>query len=171
MEKLPAKAHVLIGILAITGAWFSAAMIMSVNSYMQAPPGIIPVYDNGWRFEEGYPKLTLFVPNEIVPALNVEVLKSAGAEIIGKTKDSVIVALPVSIVKQLISDSFSGKTVGESILYSVLTESAKESLKDVPLLKVVDAIVANTVKEVGVFSSIIYTIHKLSWPSYSVWQH
>ena len=151
-KKLPAKAHILIGILAITGAWFSAAMIMSVNSYMQAPPGIIPVYDNGWRFEEGYPKLTLFIPNEIVPALNVEVLKSAGAEIIGKTKDSVIVALPVSIVKQLISDSFSGKTVGESILYSVLTESAKESLKDVPLLKVVDAIVANTVKEVGVYT-------------------
>ncbi len=104
------------------------------------------------KFEEGYPKLTLFIPNEIVPALNVEVLKSAGAEIISKTKDSVIVALPVSIVKQLISDSFSGKTVGESILYSVLTESAKESLKDVPLLKVVDAIVANTVKEVGVYT-------------------
>ena len=55
-KKLPAKAHVLIGILAITGAWFSAAMIMSVNSYMQAPPGIIPAYDNGWRFEERYPK-------------------------------------------------------------------------------------------------------------------
>lgn len=35
-KKLPAKVHVLIGILAITGAWFSAAMIMSVNSYMQA---------------------------------------------------------------------------------------------------------------------------------------
>jgi len=151
-RKLPAKAHILVGILAVTGAWFSAAMITSVNSYMQAPSGIVPAYDNGWMFDEGYPKLTLFVPNDIVPALNVKVLQSLGMEIKGKTANSLIVALPVSIVKQLISESFSGKTVGDSILYAVLTDSAKESLKDVPLLKIVDAIVANTVKEVGVYT-------------------
>ena len=151
-KKLPAKAHIVVGILAITGAWFSAAMIMSVNSYMQAPPGIIPAYDNGWRFEDGYPKLTLFVPNDIVTALDVKTLQSLGMEVLGKTKNSVIVALPVSIVKQLISDAFSGKTVGNSILYAVLTNSAKESLKDVPVFKIVDAIVANTVKEVGVYT-------------------
>jgi cytochrome d ubiquinol oxidase subunit I len=167
-RKLPAKAHIAVGVLAVTGAWFSAAMIMSVNSYMQAPPGIVPAYDDRWTFNEGYPKLTLFVPNEIVPALNVEVLQSLGMEIKGKTENSVIVALPVSIVKQLISESFSGKSVGDSILYAALTDSAKESLKSVPLLKIVDAIVANTVKEVGVytvtfksptyFASLIHTL-------------
>ncbi|AGK60293.1 cytochrome bd-I ubiquinol oxidase subunit 1 apoprotein [Archaeoglobus sulfaticallidus PM70-1] len=151
-KKLPTKAHIVVGILAITGAWFSASMIMSVNSYMQAPPGIIPAYDNGWRFDEGYPKLTLFVPNEIVSALDVEVLQSLGTDVLGKTDNSVIVALPVSIVKQLISDAFSGKTVGESLLYVALTDAAKNSLKDVPALNVVDAIVANTVKEVGVYT-------------------
>jgi cytochrome d ubiquinol oxidase subunit I len=167
-KRLPAKAHIAVGILAISGAWFSAAMIMSVNSYMQAPPGIVPAYQNEWRFDEGYPKLTLFVPDEIVPALDVEVLRSLGMEIVDKTEDSVVVALPVSIVKQLISESFSGKNVGDSILYATLTSSAKESLREVPLLKVVDAIVANTVKEVGVytvtfksptyFASLIHTL-------------
>jgi len=165
-KKLPAKAHIAVGILAITGAWFSAAMIMSVNSYMQAPLGIIPA-ENG-MYDGGYPKLTLFVPNEIVTALDVETLQSLGMDVLGKTDSSVIVALPVSIVKQLIAESFSGKNVGESILYAVLTDSAKEALKDESLLKIIDAIVANTVKEVGVytvtfksptyFASIIHTL-------------
>ncbi len=151
-KKLPAKVHIFVGILAVTGAWFSAAMIVSVNSYMQAPPGIMPAYDNGWTYNQEYPKLTLYIPNDIVSALNVKILQSLGMEIKGKTENSVIVALPVSIVRQLISESFSGKTVGNSILYAVLTDSAKESFKNVPLLKVVDAIVVNTVREVGVYT-------------------
>jgi len=152
-KKLPAKAHVIVGFLAFGGALFSAAMIMSVNSYMQAPPGIIPAYDNGeYLYDKGYPKLILYVPNEIVSALDVEKLKSINVEILGKTEDSVIVAMPVLIVKQLIADSFDGKTVKESILFNVLNSEAQEKLKDVSVFTIVDAIVINTVKNIGVYT-------------------
>lgn len=152
-KKLPAKAHVIVGFLAFGGALFSAAMIMSVNSYMQAPPGIIPASDNGeYLYDKGYPKLILYVPNEIVSALDVEKLKSINVEILGKTEDSVIVAMPVLIVKQLIADSFDGKTVKESILFNVLNSEAQEKLKDVSVFTIVDAIVINTVKNIGVYT-------------------
>ncbi len=54
------------------------------------------------------------------------------------------------------------------MLYAALAEDAKVVLKDVPLLKIVDAIVSNTVREVGVytvtfqspvyFASLIHTL-------------
>lgn len=168
-KRLPAKVHVAVGILAIAGAWFSAAMIMSVNSYMQAPTGIIPAYYDGeWRYDDGFPKLTLFVPNDVAANLDVTALKGLGMDVLGKTDGSVIVALPSSIVRQLVYEAFSGKSVGESILYGVLSESAKIQLKDAPLLNVIDAIISNTVREVGVYtvtfqspvyiSSLIHTI-------------
>jgi len=152
-NKLPSKAHIVVGFLAFAGAFFSAAMIISVNSYMQAPPGILPAYSDGNHlYEEGYPKLTLFVPNDVVEKLDVEKLKSVNVEILGKTEDSVIVAMPVLIVKQLVADSFSGKTVQESILSAVLTSEAREALKDVKVMDVVDTIVVNTVKNEGVYT-------------------
>ena len=146
-KKLPAKAHIVVGLLALIGAWFSATMIMSVNSYMQAPTGII-VGD----YSQGYPKLMLVVPNDIVSALNVSALQNAGMDVLGKSDDGVIVALPSAIVKAIVADAFSGKTVKESVLYGVLTDSAKQSLADVPVKVVLDAIVWNTVKHVGVYT-------------------
>ncbi len=110
----------------------------------------------------------LFVPNDIVAALDVAALQKLGMDVLGKTDDSVVVAMPVAIVKQLISEAFSGKSVGDSILYAVLNAEAKEALKETPLLNIVDAIVANTVREVGVytvtfqspvyFASLIHTL-------------
>ncbi len=154
-KKLPAKAHIVVGILAVTGAWFSAAMITSVNSYMQAPPGVITAYDvdhGVWKYDEGYPKLTLFVPDKIATFLDVEKLKSLGMDVLGEKDDSVIVAMPVAIVRELMSDAFSGKTVENSVLYSVLKEDAKEELKNERVFDVVDAIVSKTVQEVGVYT-------------------
>jgi cytochrome d ubiquinol oxidase subunit I len=42
--------------------------------------------------------------------------------------------------------------VGESTLYTVLNENARIQLKDTPLLNIVDAIISNTVREVGVYT-------------------
>lgn len=83
-KRLPAKAHLAVGILAIAGAWFSAAMIMSVNSYMQAPAGIIPAYDGDWKYGEGFPKVTLFVPNDVAASLDIAALQKLGMDILGK---------------------------------------------------------------------------------------
>ncbi len=146
-KKLPSKAHIIVGILAITGAWFSATMIVSVNSYMQAPTGIL-IGDYG----HGYPKLTLFVPNDIVSALNVKALQNAGMDVLGKTKDSAIVALPCSTVRQIVSDAFSGRIIRDSVLYGFLTTQAKEKLANVPVKVVLDAIMWNTVKNFGVYT-------------------
>ncbi|WP_457548621.1 cytochrome ubiquinol oxidase subunit I [Archaeoglobus sp.] len=146
-KKLPAKAHIVVGLLALTGAWFSATMIVSVNSYMQAPTGIMI-----GSYAQGYPKLMLVVPNDIVSALNVTALQNAGMDVLGKSSDGVIVALPSAIVKQIVADAFSGKTIKDSILYGVLTDSAKKSLANVPVKAVLDAIVWNTVKHVGVYT-------------------
>jgi len=153
-HKLPAKAHIVVGLLAVTGAWFSASMIMSVNSYMQAPTGIIPASysGEGWNYDAGYPKLTLYVPAEIVAALDVEKLQSLGMDVLGKTEDSVIVAMPVKIVSTLVSEAFSGKTVDESILQLVLLEDAKKDLGGVFVKDIVDAIVMNTVRNVGIYT-------------------
>lgn len=44
-DKVKPKFHLFIGLLAAIGPSLSALMIMSVNSLMQVPPGIIPGYD------------------------------------------------------------------------------------------------------------------------------
>ncbi len=146
-DKIPDKAHLIVGILALTGAWFSATMIVSVNSYMQAPTGIM-VGD----YSMGYPKLMLVVPYKIASALNVSALQSAGMDILGTSKDGVVVALPCSIVKAIVADAFSGKVIKDSVLYGVLNESAKSALANVSVKSVLDAIVWNTVKHVGVYT-------------------
>ncbi len=152
-KKLPKRVHVVVGFLAFFGALFSAAMIISVNSYMQAPTGILPAYEDGkYLYDEGYPKLTLFVPKEVAKALDVEKLSSVKVELLGEGEDSVIVAVPVSLVRQLISDAYSGKTVEESVLFDVLNEDARSTLGDLKVVDVIDAIVVNTVKSVGVYS-------------------
>ncbi len=143
-KKLPAKAHVLVGILALVGAWFSATMIVSVNSYMQAPTGIM-VGD----YDKGYPKLMLVVPNDVVSVLNVSALKNSGMDVIGKSSDGVIVALPSYIVKEVVADAFGGKTIKESVLHSFVTDP---SLANVTVRSVLDEIVWNTVKHVGVYT-------------------
>ncbi len=153
-KKVPTKVHILIGILAIAGAWFSAAMIVSVNSYMQAPPGILPAYslEHGWMFKEGFPKITLYVPDAIASNLNVTVLKALHVDILGKKDGSVVVAIPVLIVRQLMYEAFTGKVLGQSALYPALKASAREALKNVPVFNVVDAIVRKTIQEEGVFA-------------------
>ncbi len=146
-NRMPAKVHVLIGILALTGAWFSATMIVSVNAYMQAPTGIML-----GSYAQHYPKLKLFVPNGIANALNVTALQSLGMDVLGKTSDSVIVAMPCSIVERIVSDAYAGKTIGSSVLWRVLKPQAKAKLADVPVKEVLDAIMVDTVRHEGVYT-------------------
>ncbi len=141
-DKLPEKVHVLVGILAITGAWFSATMIMSVNAYMQAPTGILL-----GSYADHFPKLTLYVPNDIVAVLNVTALKAAGMDVLGKYDGGVIVAMPCEIVKAIVSDALSGKTLHQSVLWNFVTD---RSLSNVSVMSVLDSIMSETVRHEGV---------------------
>ncbi len=146
-EKLPEKAHVVVGLLALTGAWFSATMIVSVNCYMQAPTGILL-----GSYAKGYPKLTLYVPSTIVSALNVTTLQLAGMDVLGKAGNSVIVAMPSKIVKVIVADAVAGKTVSHSVLWKVLTPAAKTKLANVTVMAILDAIMFDTVRHIGVYT-------------------
>lgn len=146
-DRLPAKAHVLVGILALTGAWFSAAMIVSVNAYMQAPTGIML-----GSYAQHYPKLKLFVPDEIVKALNVSALQALGMDVLGKTGDSVIVAMPCSIVSKIVADAYAGKTIANSVLWNVINSEAKAKLANVPVKVVLNEILVDTVRHEGVYT-------------------
>ena len=129
-KRIPAKALAAVAFLGFLGAWYSAAMIVSVNSFMVAPTGMVPAVkvENGqltYLYDQGYPKITAAVPLPIVELLNVTTLvKAAHMEVVGTSRVSlagetvpvVIVRLPVSVVQQLVREAYQGKTLAESVL-------------------------------------------------------
>ncbi len=151
-DKVSPRTHLIIGILAFVGAWYSGAMILSVNSFMQAPVNVIAHYDplagpSSWA----PPDVLLFVPAQIAQALDVNKLAAVGAKVISATPEQVTVTLPSGLVRVLMREAFAGKTIGESTLAAVIKPEALQSLSSVPLKTVIDAIVANTVKNAGIF--------------------
>ncbi len=165
-NKFPKRAMVLLLFLGFIGPWFSAAMIVSVNSYMVAPTGIHPAYDvaNGeWLYDQGYPKIELVVPNDLVAALNVTTLQALGMEVKGQTDDAVIVLMPIRIVQRLAYEAWSGYTVRDSILALVANAEYVQQhpeILDVPVKAIVDQILVKTIETVGIttvtFKSPVY---------------
>ncbi len=168
-DKLGKKALAIVMLFALIGPWFSAAMIVSVNSYMVAPTGIQPAYNpqtGQWLYSQHYPKLMLVVPMDYVKVLNVTLLQSVGMTV-GKQvtvngKPAVIVYMPVSIVQRLAYEAWHGYTVKNSILYIVLNPAYKNNpaVLNLPVMKVVDDILVTTIKYVGpikvAFESPVY---------------
>ncbi len=150
-NKIGIKAKILLSLLALFGAWFSGALIMSVNSYMVAPTGIVAAYDpaSGWKYDQGFPKVLLVVPNDVVNVLEVDKLTSLGMEVVGSGENGVSVLLPSKIVSRLIYESWGNVKVGESVLSLVIRNEALEGLKGLLVKDVVDIIVTNTVRSVG----------------------
>ena len=149
-NKLSPKVHLLVGILAFAGAWYSAAMILSVNSFMQAAVNVLAKYDpitGKWA----PPEVLLFVPTELAKVLDVNALKSVGVSILGTGNGFVKVTLPSGLVRTLMSEAFAGKTVGESTLALVVKKEALSSVSGLPLKVVIDQIVATTVMNAGTF--------------------
>ncbi|MCE4601071.1 MAG: cytochrome ubiquinol oxidase subunit I [Desulfurococcales archaeon] len=166
-KKFGKKAMVVLLLLSFIGPWYSAAMIVSVNSYMVAPTGIVPAYDpstGAWLYDQGYPKITLVVPNDLVEALNVSLLQSLGMTVKGKLSDAVIVEMPSRIVQHLAYEAWSGHTVKDSILALVANKDyvkAHPEILNVPVKAIVDKILVRTVEYAGVevvtFKSPVYT--------------
>jgi len=177
-DKLPIKAHTVVIALGMLGAWYSAAMIVSVNSFMVAPTGIVSAYNtHTWSFmyAQGYPKYTLHVPLHLnvtlpngsvvsVPTLkllNVTALVKAGMTVVGPNKagDAVVVQMPVRIVQRLIFEAYKGYTVKESILQFVVNKTFVQQHADLapillntPVKSIVGQIVKKTVRDVGVYT-------------------
>ncbi len=153
----------LVALLAFAGSWYSGAMIVSVNSYMVTPTGIHTAYDPAtgqWLYDQGYPKLDLYVPKDLVPVLNVTTLTKLGMEVSGVTGDSVIVKMPVRIVQRLAWESWHGYTVNDSILMLVvnkttvshMSQSQLGQLLNTPVKAIVDKILVNTIKHESVYT-------------------
>ncbi len=149
-DKLSPRTHLLVGILAFVGAWYSGAMILSVNSFMQAPVNVLANYDpmtGNWA----PPDVLLFVPAELAKILDVNALQSIGVKILGSGDGFVKVTIPSKIVRVLMSEAFAGKTVGESALAAVVKKEALSTVASMPLKVVIDQIVATTVMNAGTF--------------------
>ena len=161
-NKLSMNAKIIVAFLAMFGAWFSAAMIVSVNSYMVAPTGIVSAYNpqTGWMYSQGYPKVLLVVPSDLVGALDVAKLQSLGMEVVGQMGNGVAVYMPSKIVARLAYEAWSMKTVGDSVLALVVKPEALPAVKGLLVKDVVDKILVETVRTVGyttvTFQSPVY---------------
>ena len=176
-DKLPLKVHTVVILLGFLGAWYSASMIVSVNSYMVAPTGIAPAYNamtGAYLYDKGYPKLELHIPLNLtvmingqeasVPTLqllNVTALQAAGMEVKGVDQQNgvVVVLMPVRIVQRLVFEAYHGYTIKESILQFVVSKDFIQQHQDivpallnVPVKEVVGQIVKKTVEDVGVYT-------------------
>ncbi|MEZ0346053.1 MAG: cytochrome ubiquinol oxidase subunit I [Infirmifilum sp.] len=161
--KLSVNQKILIAVLAMSGAWFSAAMILSVNSYMVAPTGIVSAYDpaSGWKYAQGYPKILLIVPKNLVTALDVQKLQQLGMDVVAETGSGVAVLMPSKIVARLVAEAWAGKTVRDSALVLVVKPDALTVVGNVLLMEIVDKILVTTVKTVG-YSTV--TFHSPVYP-------
>lgn len=161
-SKLSVNARITVAFLAMLGAWFSAAMIMSVNSYMVAPTGIDPAYDplTGWKYDRGYPKVLLVVPSDVAAALDAGKLTQLGVEVVGEAGGGVAVKMPSKIVSRLAAEAWSGLKVRESVLAQVVKPEALPAVGDTLVKELVDKILVSTVKVVGyttvTFQSPVY---------------
>lgn len=150
-NKIGVRGKIVLSLLALSGAWLSGALIMSVNSYMVAPTGIVAAYDpmSGWKYDQGYPKVLLVVPNDVVKALDVNRLSSLGMEVVGSGERGVSVLMPSKIVSRLVSEAWGNVRVGESVLSLVVKEEALTDLRGLLVKDLVDVIMVNTVRSVG----------------------
>jgi cytochrome d ubiquinol oxidase subunit I len=138
-NRFSPKALAAVAFLGFLGAWYSASMILSVNSYMVAPTGIVPAYEpqGVYLYSQGYPKMTVYLPSDIVPLLNVTALqKAAHVEVKGVDGNTVEVLIPARVVQELVREAWTGVKLQSSILAHFLnrTTIAKLSVEDVERL-------------------------------------
>ena len=156
-DRLSPKARLVLTFFAFLGPWYSGAMIIAANSFMQVPTGLVPDYNpytGQWLYSQGYPKILVAIPTSIASLLNVTTLQSLGVQIKGTTSNAVLAYVPVTIVDRLVYESFSGYTLNQSVLRLVLKSGALNDpgLASTPVLSVLNAILDATVKYYGIYT-------------------
>ncbi|MCE4623987.1 MAG: cytochrome ubiquinol oxidase subunit I [Caldisphaeraceae archaeon] len=139
---------------AFIGPWYSGAMILAVNAYMQVPTGLLPDYNattGQWLYSLGYPKILLDVPKQYVSLLNITTLQSLGMTIKDPTTNGVLVYMPSKIINRLTYEALNGYTVNQSILKAVLKTSYQHNpaILSTPVLAIVNGIMTATVRHWG----------------------
>ncbi len=160
-NRLSPKALAAVAFLGFLGAWYSASMIVSVNSFMVAPTGIVPAVrvESGhlvYLYDQGYPKVTAAVPVEILKLLNVKLLLQNGVEVVttngptislaGVQTKTVVVRMPVRMVQQLVREAYTGVLLKDSVLVkggvintAAVAELAKNPAELKKLLRMIHA--------------------------------
>ncbi len=156
-DKFSDVTRTILTFFAFIGPWYSGAMILSANAYMNVPTGLLPDYNattGQWLYSLGYPKILLDIPNAYVSLLNVTKLVSLGVSIKGTTSDGVLAYIPVTIVNRLVYESFNHYTVNQSILKAVLNDNVltNQAVLQTPVLNIVNAIMDSTVKYYGIYT-------------------
>ncbi len=156
-DRLSPAARLVLTFFAFIGPWYSGAMIVAANSYMQVPTGLVPDYNpytGQWLYAQGYPKILVAIPTSIASLLNVTTLQSLGVQIKGTTSSAVLAYVPVSIVDRLVYESFSGYTLNQSVLRLVLKSGALNDpgLASTPVLTVLNSILDSTVSYYGIYT-------------------
>lgn len=129
-DKFSPRALAAIALLGFIGPWYSAAMILSVNSTMTAPYGIMPAYiPNGtYLYSQGYPKVALYIPDDLVRLLNITALEGVHVSVLGATKGAVKVAIPAKILTRLMWEYFHGVKLKNSILVHFINKTTVQHL-------------------------------------------
>lgn len=144
-DKLSRRARIAV---AVIGAWHSGAMIMSVNSYMVAPTGVVAAYNpyTGWKYNQGFPKITLVVPSEIASMLDESKFKDLKIEVVDSVDGGVVVFIPSKIAQRLMREAWNNILVKDSILTSILKNNGKSEILNTLVKEVVDAILIRTIR-------------------------
>ncbi|MDP8002968.1 MAG: cytochrome ubiquinol oxidase subunit I [Caldisphaera sp.] len=156
-DKFSDVTRAILTFFAFIGPWYSGAMILAANVYMNVPTGLLPDYNattGQWLYAMGYPKILLDVPSAYVSLLNVTKLTSLGMTIKGTTSDGVLVYMPVSIVNRLVYESFNNYIVNQSILKAVLNNNvlSNQAVLGTPVLTIVNSIMDSTVSYFGIYT-------------------
>ena len=155
-DRLSPKAHVAVTLLAFVGAWYSAAMILSVNSYMVSPTGVYTAYDphKGWKYGQEYPKVLLYIPSDIAGKLNVTTLRGMGVEVVAQSSGSTAALIPSRIVQRLVYEAWRNVEVKDSILKGALKReyASDTGLLHTPVKVLVDGILVDTIRRLGVYT-------------------
>ncbi len=149
-DRIPKKALAAVAFLGFLGAWYSASMIVSVNSFMVAPTGIVPAIkvENGhlvYLYDKGYPLITAAIPEPIFKVLNVPLLLKAGVKpvtvnghiataemsINGVQTKVYVVQMPVRIVQQLVREAYFGVKLKDSVLLKPIPQLGNKTMINV----------------------------------------
>lgn len=161
-SKVGDKTRLALTALVFIGAWYSAAMILAVNSFMVAPTGLEPGWtpDQGGLYDAGYPRISVYVPPEIAQALDPKALAEAGIIVSTKSNGLIEASIPIKLTYRLFWEAHHGYVIEESVLWSLLTEDARQALAGTPVSEVLDEILNYTLE---VYDPLLYTFRSPLW--------
>ena len=162
-SKVGDRTRLFLTLLVFVGAWYSGAMIMAVNSYMVAPSGLEPAYDpqtGAYMYSEGYPRIEVVVPANIVELLNQTWLADQGVSVKKMVDNGVLASVPSRIVYALFHEASQGYAMNQSILWEGVLPEHRSQVSTIPVAEILDQILQATVEY---HDPLLYPFKSPSW--------